>query len=352
VSPLRHDVRASGHPRGDEMSDQEQVDVAMMQRAMANAARVRPVTSPNPWVGSVIVTPPDAAVEQIADGATAKVGGPHAEIAALSAIGDAARGATLYSTLEPCSHTGRTGPCTRAIISAGIARVVIGIEDPDPLVAGRGVAELREAGLDVMVGVEAAVIRRQLRAYLTHRTTGRPHVVLKLAATLDGRIAAPDGSSIWITGAEARLDAHRLRSESDAILVGAGTVRADNPSLTTRHVAGRDPLRVVLGAAPADARVQPCLEHDGPLDELLTDLAARGVLQLLVEGGSQVAHQFHSQRLVDEYVIYVAPALLGGDDGIPLMSGPGEAAMADVWRGRFTDVERLGDDLRLVVEPA
>lgn len=352
MPPLCDDLWTNGHPWGHKMTDPSPVDVAMMQRAIANAASARTMSSPNPWVGAVIVVGVGGTVEHVTDGSTAEVGGPHAEVVALSALEGSASGATLYTTLEPCSHTGRTGPCSQAIITAGIGRVVIGIEDPDPLVAGRGVAELRDAGLDVVVGVEAAAVRRQLRAYLTHRTTGKPHVVLKLAATLDGRIAAPDGSSMWITGPEARRDAHRLRSESDAILVGAATVRSDDPSLTTRLVAGRNPIRVVLGAAAAEARIQPCLEHHGPLDVLLTNLASRDVLQLLVEGGSQVAYQFHSQGLVDEYVIYVAPTLLGGDDGIPLLGGPGVANMADVWRGRFTDVERLGDDVRLIVEPS
>jgi diaminohydroxyphosphoribosylaminopyrimidine deaminase/5-amino-6-(5-phosphoribosylamino)uracil reductase len=174
-------------------------------------------------------------------------------------------------------------------------------------------------------------------------------VVLKLAATLDGRIAAPDGSSKWITGPEARADAHALRAESDAILVGAGTVRTDEPMLTVRDAPGRDPLRVVLGQPPENARTRPDIVHLGPIEELLPELARRGVIQLLVEGGSHVAGSFHRLGLVDQYVLYVAPALLGGDDGIPMFAGPGAGTMADAWRGRIGGVRRIGPDVRIDV---
>ncbi|MEZ5178879.1 MAG: bifunctional diaminohydroxyphosphoribosylaminopyrimidine deaminase/5-amino-6-(5-phosphoribosylamino)uracil reductase RibD [Acidimicrobiales bacterium] len=262
----------------------------------------------------------------------------------------AARGGTAWVTLEPCSHTGRTGPCADALVEAGVARVVVALEDPDPgwpVGGSSGCA----AGVDVEVGVEADAVREQLAPYLKHRSTGRPWVVLKLASSLDGRTAAPDGTSQWITGGAARADAHQLRAESDAIVVGAGTVRADDPSLTVRHVPGRSPMRVVLGTAPVGAKVLPALEHQGELEPLLDELGGRGVLQVLVEGGATVAGAFHRAGLVDHYVFYLAPALFGGDDARPVLAGPGIETMADLWRGSITAVTPLGGDLRVDVRP-
>jgi diaminohydroxyphosphoribosylaminopyrimidine deaminase/5-amino-6-(5-phosphoribosylamino)uracil reductase len=328
-----------------------EADLRRMRRAIDLAEGVRATTSPNPWVGCVLVAPDG----RTAEGATHPPGGPHAEAAALSAAraaGIEPRAATAYVTLEPCSHHGRTPPCADALVEAGVARVVVGIADPDPQVAGRGIHRLRAAGVDVVTGVEAEAVGDQLAAYVTHRTTGRPLVVLKLAASLDGRTAAPDGTSRWITGESARADAHRLRAESDAVLVGAGTVRADDPSLTVRHVDGPDPLRVVLGSAPPGARVHPALEVRGELDGVLDELGGRGVLQLLVEGGATVAGAFHRAGLVDRYVVYLAPALFGGDDAPGLFSGAGAATMSDVWRGRITGVTILGDDIRVDLTPA
>ena len=330
-------------------------DERYMGLAVANASTVRLLTSPNPWVGAVVV----ADDETVYQGATSEPGGAHAEAAALRDAGDHARGATLYTTLEPCSHRGRTGPCSEAIIEAGVRRVVVAIVDPDPNVGGRGIARLRAAGIEVTLGVGADEVTEQLRAYLTHRTLARPYVVLKLAASLDGRIAAPDGTSVWITGAAARADAHRLRAECDAVVVGAGTVRADDPSLTVRDfrpagdvpTRGIDPLRVVLGRVPDAARVLPARSCTGAIADVLSELAADGVLQVLVEGGANVAWRFHEAGLVDEYVVYVAPAIFGGDDGRAMFAGAGAATMADVWRGRFHSVRRLGDDICLVVRP-
>jgi diaminohydroxyphosphoribosylaminopyrimidine deaminase/5-amino-6-(5-phosphoribosylamino)uracil reductase len=315
-----------------------------MRAAIAAAAEVRTNTAPNPWVGAVVASR-DGSI--VATGATQPPRGPHAEREALRRAGDAARGATLVCTLEPCSHHGRTPPCVDAILAAGIARVVVGVEDPDPLVAGSGIAALRAAGIDVTVGVEGAAVAEQLAPYLVHRRTGRPYVVLKLAATVDGGTAAPDGSSQWITGPEARADAHRVRAESQAVLVGAGTVRADDPSLTVRHVAGPDPLRVVLGRAPAGAKVHPCLERSGDLGAVLDELGGRGVLQLLVEGGATVAHAFHAAGLVDRYVVYLAPAVFGGDDALGLFRGAAAPSIDVLRRGHFTSVSRLGADVRL-----
>ena len=328
-------------------------DVEHMRRAMAQAATVRTTTAPNPWVGCVVVPPeatPDAGPGFV--GATAPPGGPHAEVTALAQAGEAARGATLYVTLEPCAHHGRTPPCTDAIVAAGVARVVVGIEDPDEQVAGRGIAALRAAGIEVAVGVAAAEVAEQLAPYRKHRTTGQPWVVLKLAASLDGRTAAPDGTSRWITGEAARRDVHRLRAHSDAVLVGAGTVRADDPELTVRldgAADGPQPLRVVLGQAPAGAKVHPALELRGDLADVLTELGGRGVLQVLVEGGASVARAFHVAGLVDRYVLYLAPVFFGGDDGRPIFAGPGAGTIGDVWKGRLVSIEQLGEDLRVEV---
>lgn len=319
-------------------------DWAMMGEAIAAAAMVRSRTSPNPWVGCVIVPAGDGPASV---GATQPPGGMHAEAAALALAGADAAGAVAYVTLEPCSHHGRTPPCADALIDAGVRRVVVGIADPDPHVQGTGIRRLQAAGVEVTLGVAADEISEQLAPYLKHRTTGRPWVVLKLAASLDGRTAAPDGSSRWITGALARADAHRLRGESDAVLVGAGTVRADDPVLTVRDADGPSPLRVVLGHIPEGARILPALELGGDLGQVLDDLGARGVLQLLVEGGATVAHDFHRAGLVDRYVLYLAPALFGGDDGRPIFAGAGAASIDDVWRGRILSIEQLGDDVRI-----
>ncbi len=334
------------------------VDRDLMGRAIANAARVRHITSPNPWVGAVVASTGGS----MYDGATRPPGGPHAERVALAAAGDAARGATVYTTLEPCSHTGRTGPCADALIEAGVARVVVGVSDPDPQVAGAGTARLRDAGIEVETGVRSDEIERQLLPYLHHRRTGRPFVVLKMALTLDGRTAAPDRSSQWITGPAARVEVHRIRAESDVIVVGAGTVRSDDPSLTVRDwspepdveigEAGLDPARVVIGTAPAHARVRPCSEMSGSIPGIVRELGDQGVLQVMVEGGPHVAGQFHRSGLVDRYELFLAPALLGGDDGRPVFGGPGAPTMAELWRGRLVAVRQRGHDLQVTLEPA
>jgi diaminohydroxyphosphoribosylaminopyrimidine deaminase/5-amino-6-(5-phosphoribosylamino)uracil reductase len=327
------------------MSDR---DTEFMARAAAVGRAARFEAPPNPWVGALVV---DARGTVIASGATEQVGGRHAEVVALDSAGHAAEDATLYVTLEPCAHTGRTPPCVDRVFAAGIARVVVGLEDPDHHVRGRGIELLRAAGLEVVVGVGAGELEVDLAAYLHHRRTGRPFVVCKWAASLDGRTAAPDGSSRWLTSPEARLDAHRLRAASDAVLVGAGTVRHDDPELTVRlDGEHRQPLRVVLGDAPKDAKVQPCLEHHGSLSELLDDLGQRGILQLLVEGGASVSHEFVTQGLVDRFVIYLAPMLFGGDDGAPVLRGPGVSTMDLVHRGRFVSWVQVGDDLRVEVD--
>ncbi len=338
------DVRSERHPVAA-MTDLS-VDHANMRSAVNAAAAVRRVTSPNPWVGCIVV----AADSSTFEGATGAPGQHHAEIAALASAGDKAQGSTLYTTLEPCAHHGRTPPCTDAIIAAGVGRVVVGVLDPDPLVSGLGIDRLRTAGISVDVGVAADDVESQLLPYLTHRRTGRPFVILKLAASLDGRTAAPDGSSRWITSEAARFAVHELRADSDAICVGAGTIRDDDPELTVRHVEGDNPLRVVLGSVPDDAKVRPCLEWTGDLGELLDHLGDRGVIQLLVEGGATVAASFHRRGLVDRYVIHLAACLFGGDDARPMFAGPGAASIDDVWRGRIASTRVIGDDVEVVVE--
>jgi diaminohydroxyphosphoribosylaminopyrimidine deaminase/5-amino-6-(5-phosphoribosylamino)uracil reductase len=321
-----------------------------MARALELGASVRASTPPNPWVGCVL----EAADGTRFEGATAPVGGPHAEAAALAAAaGHDLTGGTAWVTLEPCSHHGRTPPCADALVAAGVARVHVAVEDPDPKVAGAGLARLRESGVEVTVGDGADEAVDQLAPYLHHRRLGRPYVVLKLAASLDGGTAAPDGSSQWITGSEARRDAHALRAESDAVLVGAGTVRADDPSLTVRDAPSPrgDPVRVVLGAAPAGARVHPCLERSGDVGAVLEELGSLGHLQVLVEGGATVAHALHHAGLVDRYVLYLAPALFGGDDARGLFAGAGAGSIGDVTRLRLRSVRQLGEDLRLDLDP-
>jgi diaminohydroxyphosphoribosylaminopyrimidine deaminase / 5-amino-6-(5-phosphoribosylamino)uracil reductase len=318
-----------------------------MALALHASRRVRTTTSPNPWVGCVIV----AADGKRFEGATEPPGGLHAEAGALHLAGSAAIGSTVYVTLEPCSHHGRTPPCVDALIVAGVRRVVVGTLDPDARVHGAGVARLREGGIDVTVGVHEAAVREVLAPYLKHRESGRPYVVVKLAATLDGKIAAPDGRSDWVTGEAARADVHQLRAESDAILVGAGTVRADNPRLTVRDVPGSDPLRIVLGSIPRGSAVLPALERVGDLDAILVELGERGILQLLVEGGAGVAHAFYAADLVDRYVFYYAPAVFGGSDALGMFSGIGAPSMEQVLRGKIVRFEQLGSDLRVDFDP-
>lgn len=311
----------------------------------ANNARLR--SRPNPWVGSVVVSREG----KVFVGATREPGNAHAEIVALQQAGDLAQGATLFSTLEPCSHTGRTGPCTAAIIQAGITRVVIGTQDPDVKVSGNGIQQLRNAGISVEVGVLEHEVRSQLAAYLHHRSTGRPYVVLKMASTIDGRIAAADGTSKWITGQTARKRVHELRAQSDAIVVGAGTVRTDNPSLTVRDVDGPSPRRIVLGKISDQALVHPCTQWTGTLPDLLDTLGKEGVVQLLVEGGARVAASFHRERLINQYIMHIAPVIAGGDNAAGVFAGPAAATMTDMWRGRVVSTTNLDGDIEIILEP-
>lgn len=351
-----------------------------MRLALAEAARGAGRTSPNPAVGAVLVK----GGRVVARGHHARAGAPHAEIVALRAAGARARGADLYTTLEPCDHQGRTPPCSLAIAEAGVRRVFSGSRDPNPLVDGRGVARLRAAGVPVVTGVLAAECDALNEAWLTYITAGRPFVTLKLAATLDGRLATRSGDSRWVTGPAARAWVHRLRDRVDAVLVGRGTALADDPRLTARLPGGggRDPLRVVLDtrrtlppglklfrqrsaartvvahAAPRGPDLGPrvdllrCRRGPGGLDlaDLLARLAARGVTHLLVEGGGAVAGAFLSAGLVDRLTLFLAPAVLG--DGVGWGPRRAPARMAEALRLEGLAVERLGDDLLLTGRPA
>jgi diaminohydroxyphosphoribosylaminopyrimidine deaminase/5-amino-6-(5-phosphoribosylamino)uracil reductase len=232
-----------------------------------------------------------------------------------------------------------------------VSRVVVGTLDPDSKVSGSGVQQLRDAGLTVDVGVLEQEVKQQLAAYLHHRATGRPFVVLKMASTIDGRIAAADGSSKWITGETARKRVHQLRAESDAIVVGAGTVRADDPSLTVRDAEGPSPRRIVLGAIDASAKVHPCTQWTGSLPDLLDTLGKEGVVQLLVEGGARVAASFHRERLINQYIMHIAPVIAGGDDAAGVFAGPTASTMADMWRGRIVSTTNLDGDIEIILEP-
>ncbi len=377
---------------------------AAMERAVALAARGLGRTRPNPVVGCVVL---DAGGRVVGEGLHERAGGPHAEVEALTRAGDRARDGTAVVTLEPCRHTGRTGPCTRALIEAGIARVVVAVEDPTDA-AGGGVAELRAAGVEVLVGVGHDAAAHVNRAWLHAAVTARPFVTWKLASTLDGRTAAADGTSRWITGPGARRAVHSLRAERDAVLVGTGTLRADDPHLAVRDLPhAPQPLRVVLdprAEIPLTARVLDdaaaslvvvALEADttrltaagvdvlrvprtsldaphprrtplgvregGParsrphghraalggldLEEVLAGLHERGMRSVLLEGGARLAGSFVAAGLVDEVVAHISPTLLGA--GTPALQDAGITTITEALRLVTTDVVRLGDDVAI-----
>ena len=320
----------------------------LMTMAMGAGDKARYLSPPNPWVGALVVS--DRGVV-LSEGHTQVPGESHAEVEALRRAGEGARGATMVVTLEPCSHHGRTGPCAEAIIAAGIAKVIIGTIDPDPRVSGSGIELLKASGVDVEVGIEEEAVRAQLAPYIWHRVTGRPYVVLKVASTLDGVVAMADGTSQWITGEEARRDAHVLRAQSQAVLVGAGTVRSDDPALTARlGDLVLEPLRVVLGTAPDGAKVRPCLEMSGDLGHVLDELAQHDVLQLLVEGGPTTASSFLDAGLVNHVVWYQSASFGGATGTLGALAGLSTPTIAALRRGRVVDVRRVGEDIRIDVE--
>lgn len=316
----------------------------------------------NPQVGAVILA---ADGSLLAEGWHRGVGTAHAEVDAMAQLGaDQLRGSTAVVTLEPCNHTGRTGPCAQALIDAGVARVIYAVDDPGA-VSGGGAARLRRAGVDVESGVLRDEGLSVLDSWLTVQRLGRPHVTVKWAQSLDGRAAAADGSSRWITGAEARLDVHRRRADADAIVVGTGTVLADDPALTARSGAGdllsRQPQPIVLGTRPvpetAQVRTHPrtMLQRPGnDLRALLAELRERGIQRVFVEGGPTLAASFLREGLVDEMLVYVAPLLIGAGAVAdhPAVGAIGVETIGQARRLSLSALHRLGEDLLLIARPA
>lgn len=334
----------------------DSLHAGFMRQALRLAAKGRGFTSPNPMVGALLVQ--QGAV--IGQGFHERVGAPHAEVNALRNAGDQARGATLYVTLEPCNHHGRTPPCTRAVLEAGVARVFIGMLDPNPRVSGGGTQFLQSQGVQVLTGVLETECRQINQAFIKHMTTGMPLVTLKAATTLDGRIATRSGDSRWISSPVSRRFVHRLRCELDAILVGIGTALSDDPMLTARDVRKpcRQPVRVILDRdlrlpltsqlvttvelapvwvacheaalpqkrqalidAGVEVLVLPSGEHGVDLGALLLELGRRGISSLLVEGGGRVLGAFLEEHLADEFHFFYAPKILGDPEAVPLVSG-------------------------------
>lgn len=353
------------------------LDVQLMRAALKAGASGRP--SPSPHVGAVLAQ----GSEVVGVGHHERADMVHAEVAALRAAGKRARGATLYTTFEPCDDPGSTGACTQLLLAAGVARVVIGARNPALPVPG-AVERLRAAGLEVVLGVQEHAARRLVADHLKHHLRGLPFVQLKGAVTLDGRIATRTGDSRWITGPEARTEAHRLRKASDAVLVGVGTVLADDPELTVRHIRGRDPLRVVLDSALRTPLSAKLVQHrstaatlilhgpDAPaekraalsalpgvelvevpraagggldLDAALREIAGRDCVRLLVEGGAQLHGALVDGGFVDCVAVFVAPVLLGDADAVPLARGRGVDSITNALRLTDVSIKRLGDDV-------
>ena len=351
-----------------------------MQMALELAARGRGFTSPNPLVGAVVVN--NGVVVGL--GYHPFAGGPHAEVRAIDAAGGAARGATLYVNLEPCNHTGRTPPCTLKILEAGLKRVVIGMRDPNPRVMGGGAEFLKAKGVEITFGVCEEAAQELNEVFVKYTRTGRPFVTAKCAATLDGRIATRSGDSKWVTGEASRAFGHELRHAADAIMVGAGTIAADDPLLTTRlkDCQPKDPIRIVLDAqlrtaptakvlhhashaetilvagrgAPAHVRARMNLKgvrvidaetRDGriDLDRLMDQLGKMGVTSILIEGGSRVLGSAFRAGIVDKVCFFYAPLISAGDDGLPICSGPGPEKMRDCIRLDRIRTRHFGDDV-------
>ena len=356
-------------------------DEYFMKMALDLAQKGQGYTSPNPMVGAVVVK--DGKVE--GKGYHQSIGLAHAEVNAIEDAGSQTKGATLYVNLEPCNHTGRTPPCTRKILEAGITRVVVAMQDPNTK-AGGGAVFLKEHGIEVRIGVCEGPAKILNEAFVKYVHTKRPFVLLKCAATLDGRIATRSGDSRWVTGEKARKFVHQLRHAADAILVGVGTIHADDPSLTTRLDSdnSRDPVRIVLdthlsispgarilqldsnsdtilvtgnGVAENKKRavdkkgvrlIELPVNNDGiEMQALLDRIGQMGITSLLVEGGSRIIASAFSSGIVDKVLFFYAPKILGGDDGIPICQGPGPELMKDCIRVKNIRVRRFDDDVMI-----
>lgn len=353
-------------------------DTRFIRRALTLARRGRGKTSPNPLVGAVVVK--NGRI--VGEGYHRKAGGPHAEVIALERAGGKAAGATLYISLEPCCHTGKkTPPCTGTIIASGVSRVVVAMEDPNPKVSGKGIRQLEDAGIDVSVGTLGSEAQKLNEVFRKYITTGTPFVRLKIAQTLDGKIATASGESQWITGEASRKHGHRLRSWSDAILVGVETVIHDDPLLTVRSVKGKSPLRIVVdstlrtpvsarvvnenpeytiiastSAAPAE-KLQSLRERGvevlvvedengrASLSALMKALGERGVTSVLIEGGAEIAASALKSRIVDKAFFFIAPRIMGGKDSLTAIGGKSPASLSGAVGLVDVTVRRLGEDL-------
>ncbi len=361
------------------MSHQNEIDEQMMRRVLLLARRGKVWVAPNPMVGAVVVKNGKI----IGEGYHRRFGGPHAEINALAAAGSDGKGAELYVNLEPCCHFGKTPPCTVSIIQAGIRRLVASIQDPNPKVNGKGFNHLRDAGIQVEVGVLEDQARELNNPYLKKTETGKTWVTLKIAQTLDGRIASKTGHSQWITGKAGRRYAHLMRATHDAVLVGAGTVHADDPLLDVRHVAGRNPVRIVLDTnfslppeckllntpdtaptwifgAPDNGKMPDWADRPNvravilkkndygcvSLHEMLEYIAEQGIMSLMVEGGSKIWTAFLDQHLVDKVEVVIAPIILG--QGIDAIQDLGVLKVHDAVRLDHLHWRRIGSDLHIV----
>lgn len=353
-----------------------------MKLAISLAAAAKGQTSPNPQVGAVVVKNG----EILGMGAHLKAGTPHAEVHAIAAAGDEVKGADIYVTLEPCSHFGRTPPCADLIINSGINRVFIASDDPNPLVSGKGIERMQDAGIDVVTGLlkkEADALNEPFFHFIKTKT---PYVTIKAASSFDGKTAAKTGDSKWITSPESRQDVHRLRHEHDAILTGVNTIIHDNPLLTARlPQGGKNPIRIVLDTnlrIPADANVirdqsvktiiftgceidstkaEEIRKYNAevfsfpanevPIKEVLKNLGERNIMTLFVEGGSEIHASFIKEGFFQQMILYMAPKIIGGNKAIPFIGGDGADYVQDSPVLEFTEIKRIGGDLRITAKP-